>query len=135
VCKWGLEPVPSVVLFVNDEPLLMRAVTRELRGAFTCHCALGRSEAIPLLESEPVDYVVADFLLADGNGVDLLREVAQRWPRCRRLLVSAHLDQSEFQAAQAAGLVHALLRKPWGPGELLQTLQQLDARRPRSDAS
>jgi DNA-binding NtrC family response regulator len=126
-------PVQSAVLFVDDERLLARAVQRELRGHFDCEVALGRAEALPLLEARDFDFVVADFLLADGNGVDLLREVAQRWPRCRRILISAHLDLSPFQSAQAAGLMHALLRKPWGPGELLQTLQALAARRPRVD--
>jgi DNA-binding NtrC family response regulator len=127
--------VLSSVLFVNDEALLARAVQRELRGHFECQVALGRSDALPLLEAQDFDFVVADFLLADGNGVDLLREVAGRWPRCRRILVSAHLDLSPFESAQAAGLMHALLRKPWGPGELLHTLQGLDARRPRLDSA
>ena len=117
------------VLFVDDEPLLGRAVERELRGHFECVLSPRCADALALLPQRPYDFLVADFLLPDGNGVDLLREVAQRWPRCRRVLVSAHLHGTQFQSAQAAGLLHALLRKPWGPDELLHTLQELDARR------
>ncbi len=123
------------VLFVDDEPLLGRAVERELRGHFLCALSPRCTDSLALLQDRAFDFLVADFLLPDGNGVNLLREVAQRWPRCRRVLVSAHLHQSQFQSAQAAGLVHALLRKPWGPDELLHTLQGLDARRPRPDTS
>ena len=123
------------VLFVDDEPLLGRAVQRELRGHFDCAVSPCLNDALTLLQRQGVDFLVADFLLPDGNGVDLLRQVAQRWPRCRRVLVSAHLDHTQFQSAQAAGLLHALLRKPWGPDELLHTLQGLDARRPRLDST
>lgn len=123
------------VLFVDDEPLLGRAVERELRGHFDCALSPRCTDTLALLQHRSFDFLVADFLLPDGNGVNLLREVAQRWPRCRRVLVSAHLDHTEFQSAQAAGLVHALLRKPWGPDELLRTLQGLDARRPRVDST
>ena len=122
------------VLFVDDEPLLARAVERELRGHFLCALSPRCADSLALLQHRAYDFLVTDFLLPDGNGVNLLREVAQRWPRCRRVLVSAHLDHTQFQGAQAAGLVHALLHKPWGRDELLHTLQGLDARRPRLDS-
>ena len=37
-----------------------------------------------LLDRVSVDVVVSDFMMPGMNGIELLREVAAKWPRARR---------------------------------------------------
>jgi CheY-like chemotaxis protein len=75
-------------------------------------------EALHALETAGFDVVVADHDLGPGpTGLDLLRQVAQRWPRCGRVLHAA-APPPEARAALAEGVVHAVAQRPVSAGEL-----------------
>jgi DNA-binding NarL/FixJ family response regulator len=102
------------ILYVDDEPLAVRAVVRDLRTlegvaitGLTC-----ATEAVDLVRQEPFDLVLSDFAMPDLDGVDLLAEVYKLRPDARRLLLTASPDDPKVRAALQEGLVEVVLAKP-----------------------
>lgn len=103
----------ATVLVVDDEPLMRRALARELRSAYTVLEAASVEEAMALLErAEPVCAVVTDLNMEGGTGRELLEVVQRRDPLCARVLVSAVARPQVGEECQT------FVRKPWHDGEL-----------------
>jgi DNA-binding NarL/FixJ family response regulator len=56
-------------------------------------------------EHEGADLLLVDLGLPDGTGLDLMREVHQRWPQCDMLVVSMFGDEANVLASIEAGAV------------------------------
>ena len=118
----------GTVLVVDDEPAVLNAMVRALRGHGRVLPAEDVDEALRLLRSEAVDIVLADYRMPGGTGEDLFRAMSRDWPHVRRALVSgtppAHLDR-----LLAEGLVELFLAKPWTLDDLLAAVNKLSAPR------
>jgi len=87
--------VPSVrpprrarLLLVDDEPELLRALTRALRRDAEITVAHSAAEAIEVLESgETFDLVLSDLMMPDGTGMELHGRIARDWPDLSRHMV------------------------------------------------
>lgn len=114
------------ILLVDDVRLVLTSLRRVLERAgfhvFACESA---TEALALLEREPVDVVVSDFMMPGMNGIEMLQEVAPRWPRVRRCLLTAQAEKELLEASLADGLLHAAFTKPWDNRSLVEELKQL----------
>lgn len=106
-------PDPEIrVLFVEDD-LRLRTVMMMVAEPFCrpigVSCA---AEAIARLEPEDIDVVIADLRLGAGkSGLWLLQEVATRWPRLRRCLVSGKVPDDR-------GAAHVFMLKPLSVADL-----------------
>jgi len=116
------------ILVVDDVRLVLASLRRLLeRAGFQVATAESGAAALALLEKEPVDMVVADFMMPGMNGIELLRVVAQRWPRARRAMLTAQADQELLDRSLADGLLHAAFTKPWSNKDLVDALKALAA--------
>jgi CheY-like chemotaxis protein len=116
------------ILVVDDVRLVLASLRRLLeRAGFQVATAESGAAALALLEKEPVDLVVADFMMPGMNGIELLRVVAQRWPRARRAMLTAQADQELLDRSLADGLLHAAFTKPWSNKDLVDALKALAA--------
>jgi DNA-binding NtrC family response regulator len=80
---------PITVLFVDDEPGVLRGIRRSLLGCpFEVLTASSGSEALALLSDRPVDVVVSDLDMPEMTGIELLRAVRDRWPRVLRMVLT-----------------------------------------------
>jgi len=126
----------ATVLVVEDEEVnraLLRAILAPGTGPVLDNPVLGRMaivEAASLaaaraaLAETPVDVVLLDVRLPDGNGLDLARDLATATSRPRIVVLSASVLPAERQAALDAGC-DAFLGKPFAPRELLDLLTRL----------
>jgi len=83
------------VLVVEDMDLLREFNRSFLQTAgMTVLTAANGREALDLLEreTEPVDLLFTDFSMPGMNGIELIEQVAARWPKMRRVLASGCLD-------------------------------------------
>jgi HD-like signal output (HDOD) protein len=118
------------ILFVDDEPLVLKGLQRTLRKmrnewgmAFT---ASGR-EALDILSKQPVDVIVSDLKMPEMDGMQLLTEVRTQYPHVVRIILSGHLEHElTLQSVQYA---HQNLSKPCDSEILKQTLAKLFALR------
>jgi len=125
-------PQPNSVqcLVVDDEPRLRRVLVRLLEGeGFTCREAGSGTEALEMLQQEPVPLVISDLRMPQMDGVTLLREIVSRWPDTAVVVVTA---VAEVESAVACLQLGALdyVAKPFHLDEVrARVMQALDKRR------
>ena len=116
----------SVILYVEDvapnRALLRAVVQRATDPAVRASKLLEAPDlatARQVLSSEPVDLVLLDVRLPDGNGLDLARDIRGGVdPRPEVIVMSASVLPSERDAALETG-ARAFLSKPYAPSELV----------------
>ncbi|MEK6622283.1 MAG: response regulator [Planctomycetota bacterium] len=109
------------ILFVDDEPKLLQGLQRMLRSMrheWDMAFASGGREALELLEQAPYDVIVTDMRMPGMDGVQLLKEVVERFPMLVRIILSGQTDQEAFLSSSS--IVHQFLSKPCDT-ELLKT--------------
>ncbi len=122
----GAEPSRPVVLAVDDEPSVARAVERDLRRRYGQDYRVLRAEsgeeALELLREvtlrgTPVALLLVDQRMPRMSGVELLEQSLELAPQARRVLLTAYADtQAAIDAINRVSLDHYLL-KPWDPPE------------------
>jgi thioredoxin reductase (NADPH) len=115
-----------VLLTVDDDPAVSRAVARDLRRRYGQEYRVLRAESGAdalsalrelALRGEPVAAVLADYRMPQMDGVELLEQAMDLFPTARRVLLTAYADTSAaIRAINDVDLDHYLL-KPWNPPE------------------
>jgi two-component system KDP operon response regulator KdpE len=112
----------GLILVVDDEPQILRALTTNLRGAgYEVVRAATAEEALAAAATRPPDAVVLDLVLPDGSGVDVCREL-RTWSSVPIVILSAFGEEGQKVAALDAG-ADDYVTKPFGMGELLARLR------------
>ena len=76
------------------------------------------------------DLVIMDLAFPDGNGIDAIRQVRERYPACTVVVLSGSPDaQNKVAVATAAGAV-AFLRKDQPVAAIFDALDRIAAGRP-----
>lgn len=112
---------PSVLL-VEDDDGVRRSTQLLLHGQgyqVRAHSVAAASLADPA--AVDADYLVADYCLPDGNGIQLLRDLHARGWRGRAVLMTGYPSPALTVEAEASGYA-ALLEKPLRSHELLGAL-------------
>jgi thioredoxin reductase (NADPH) len=115
-----------VLLSVDDDPGVSRAVARDLRRRYgeefrVLRASSGREALDALrelkLRGDTVTALLADYRMPQMNGIDFLEKAMDLFPRARRALLTAYADTDA--AIQAINLVDVdfYLLKPWDPPE------------------
>jgi diguanylate cyclase (GGDEF)-like protein len=115
------------ILYVDDEPHNLDAFRRALRGAdFVAgvHVASTPSEAIAILEKQPISALVTDQRMPEMTGTELLARILERWPDPVRLVLTGYTDVADILDAINRGHVYFFITKPWDPHELTLTLRR-----------
>jgi thioredoxin reductase (NADPH) len=115
-----------VLLSVDDDPGVSRAVARDLRRRygedFRVLRASSAGEALDALRElklrgDAVAALLADYRMPQMNGIEFLEQAMDLFPRARRALLTAYADTDA--AIQAINVVDVdfYLLKPWDPPE------------------
>ncbi len=113
------------LLFVDDEPAVLRSVERLMRTAEpTWDLAFVPSgdAAIQEMEARPVDVIVSDLLMPEMDGATLLTYVQDNHPEVVRLVLSA-LASPEL-VFRTVPVAHQFLTKPFEPMNFRAKLRQ-----------
>ncbi|MGY1631334.1 FAD-dependent oxidoreductase [Geodermatophilus sp. SYSU D01186] len=115
-----------VLLSVDDDPGVSRAVARDLRRRygedFRVLRAASADEGLSALRElklrgDPVAVLLADYRMPEMNGIDFLERAMDLFPHARRALLTAYADTDAAIAAINVVDVDSYLLKPWDPPE------------------
>ncbi len=102
-----------VVLFVDDDAGNRQAFHAAFRHHMQVLLAADLHEAWLQLTSHEVHVVIADQRMPNTTGSELLTLVKERFPKVRRMLVTAYADLEAIIDAVNNGGVSKYFAKPW----------------------
>lgn len=115
-----------VLMTVDDDPGVSRAVARDLRRRYGREFRVVRAESGAdaldalrelTLRGECTAAILADYRMPGMNGVEFLEQAMDIVPRARRALLTAYADtDAAIRAINVVDVDHYLL-KPWEPPE------------------
>jgi thioredoxin reductase (NADPH) len=125
-----------VLMTIDDDPEVLRAIERDLRGRYSDRYRVMRANsgdaALTTLRelkarNNPVALLLADQRMPHMDGVDFLSKAMDIHPLAKRALLTAYADTSAAIEAINEARVHYYLMKPWDPPEekLFPTLDDL----------
>ena len=115
-----------VLLTVDDDPEVLRAIERDLRSRYSNRYRVMRansgSAALDTLRdlkarNNPVALLLADQRMPQMDGVGFLAEAMEMHPQAKRALLTAYADTNAAIDAINEARVHYYLMKPWDPPE------------------
>lgn len=124
------ENLKKRILFVDDEPMVLKGLQRTLRkmrDAWEMAFASSAQEALAILDNNPMDVIISDMKMPEMDGTQLLAQVKQRHPHVVRLILSGHVEQET--TIKSVQFAHQCLSKPCDVEVLKQTLAKLFALR------
>jgi len=105
----------NTVLVIDDELTITRALEYQLpRLGYGVQTGESAADLWRQLESAPPDVVILDVMLPDGNGVDLLPEVKERYPALPVIVLTGHATVDIAVEAMKRG-AYDFLTKPIDP--------------------
>ncbi|NDJ61684.1 MAG: FAD-dependent oxidoreductase [Chloroflexi bacterium] len=115
-----------VILSLDDDPEVLRAVERDLRREFGREYRVMRAnsgaDALDALEkiklrNDPVALFLVDQRMPEMTGVDFLGKALPLFPDAKKVLLTAYADtNAAIEAINSIKLDHYLM-KPWDPPE------------------
>jgi thioredoxin reductase (NADPH) len=113
-----------VLLTVDDDPDVSRALARDLRQQYSQDYRIRRAEsgaeALDALKElklrdEQVGLLLADHRMPEMTGVEFLEQSRKFYPKARRVLLTAYADTDAAIGAINRADVDYYLLKPWDP--------------------
>jgi thioredoxin reductase (NADPH) len=115
-----------ILLTVDDDPSVSRAVARDLRRRYGAEYRILRADngtdgldliRQVMLRGERIAAILADYRMPRMNGIDFLEAAMDLVPEARRALLTAYADTDAAIAAINVVDVDHYLLKPWEPPE------------------
>ncbi len=115
-----------VLLAIDDDPEVLRAVERDLRRKYGSQYRVIRadsaSSALDALKqlrvrNEDVALLLTDQRMPDTNGVEFLEQAIPLYPEAKRVLLTAYADTDAAIRAINGAKIDYYLTKPWDPPE------------------
>ncbi|RMG35224.1 MAG: EAL domain-containing protein [Gammaproteobacteria bacterium] len=116
---------PAHILIVDDDDR-MRESVRDLLSihGHRCELAAGARQALDLLEDHSFDLVLLDIKMPGMNGLDLLKELAGKYPDISVIMVSGETSFENMTKVMRLGAAD-FLRKPYSPADLLYSIDSV----------
>ncbi len=101
------------ILLVDDDPMLLAGLKRQLRREFEVFTAGGAQEALAVMgDSGPFSVVISDFRMPGMNGIELLSRVKDLNPDTVRMMLTGSTDLSTAVQAVNEGNIFQFHLKP-----------------------
>lgn len=110
------------VLFVDDDPNILRAIRRNLHGKFKICIAETIEDAIDKVNNFTFPVIVSDMKMPVMNGADFLILVKETQPQAIRILLTGESGLEEAIKAINESDIYKFLKKPCPTERLIETI-------------
>ncbi len=124
----GMENLNEVILLVDDELEIRQMILDYLKDndGYTVYEAANGPEALEILSRIHVDLVLSDINMPVMKGFDLLKEVKDRYPSVKRVLITAYNVEDYFEMAMKYDIGNIFVKTtPFNFAELSSILNKL----------
>ena len=120
-----------VVLFVDDEENVLRALKRLLRrDGYRILTASSGKEGLERLAENEVHLVISDQRMPEMSGTEFLAKVKEKYPDVLRICLTGYTEVDAITEAINKGHIYKFFLKPWNDQnlqlEIRQALEQYD---------
>ena len=116
----------TFILFVDDEPLVVKVVRSIFERSGICHVtASGAAEAEALFDEhgDKITLLVTDVVMPQVNGRELCERLRAKRPSLPVIFVSGYVDDPELIETLGDSAQGPLLEKPFRPSDRLEAIQ------------
>ncbi|MCJ8501487.1 ATPase, T2SS/T4P/T4SS family [Desulfatitalea alkaliphila] len=112
------------VLFVDDEPNVLKAMLRVFRQEnYRLLTAGSADQALAMMQTHsPVQVVISDHRMPGMSGAELLKQIKDEYPATIRIMLTGYADVDAVMGAVNEGAVYKFITKPWNDHDLRLTV-------------
>jgi DNA-binding NarL/FixJ family response regulator len=115
------------ILVVDDHPLVresLKTIIHREPDLTVCGEAEDREQALELAASAEPHLVVVDLTLKDSHGLELIKDLGNRWPKIKILVLSMQ-DESLYAERVIRAGARGYITKQEAPGKILQAIREI----------
>ncbi|BBI33568.1 response regulator transcription factor [Cohnella abietis] len=116
------------VLLVDDEANVLESMENLVpwadHGVGKVFKAASGAEALAVMEGNIIDIVISDINMPEMSGLELVKQIKDRWKRARCILLTGHADFEYARQAISHNIAGYLL-KPISDDEIVASLQMV----------
>ncbi len=111
------------ILFVDDEPHILEALSQLFDSMYDVHTANSGAEAIEYVRQTPdVAIVVSDQRMPQMKGIDVLKAIKDISPDTVRILLTGYADADAILDSVNVGEVFRYVKKPWSTEQIREVM-------------
>lgn len=111
------------ILCVDDEQLILNALTALLRLRYNVITTTNAREAVEILKSTDISVVISDQRMPEMLGTDFLKIAKKVSPHTTRILLTGFSDLGAIISTVNDSEVYRFLTKPWSNAEVLSIVR------------
>ncbi|MFH2066707.1 MAG: response regulator [Pseudomonadota bacterium] len=113
------------ILVVDDEKNIRLTISQSLESLeIPVQTAVNGEEALGKLRKTPFGLVFLDLKMPGIDGMEVLRQIKDDWPKIRVIIITAHGTIKSAVEAMKLGAVD-FIQKPFSPGEIRELATQV----------
>jgi response regulator RpfG family c-di-GMP phosphodiesterase len=114
-----------VVLLVDDEPLPLSLIARELQSTCDVYTAASAEEAGLHVAAQDFDVIVCDHMMTGEQGISFLMRMMEKHPATRRILMTGYTSPEFIARSTALAGLSACLVKPMKTAEVADVVRKV----------
>lgn len=112
------------VLYIDDEEHNLTSFRAAFRRTFQVFVTTEPSEAVRILEENPIEVVISDQKMPTLSGVEFFELIMPEHPNPVRMLLTGHADIDAVIDAINKGQIYKYISKPWNEAELKRLVEE-----------
>jgi DNA-binding NtrC family response regulator len=111
------------ILVLDDDPIIRNLLRSMLKGKVNVKVAEKPSVAFAIMNEDPVDVLISDFMLPEMDGLEVLAKVKEDYPDIEVIMISSEGDMNTVIGALRKGAVD-YFKKPFKADDLWVAIER-----------
>ncbi|MCI4624851.1 MAG: response regulator [Candidatus Magnetoovum sp. WYHC-5] len=114
-----------IILCIDDEQDVLDSLYDTFMNRYEVKTATNGQEAMRIFDESDISIVITDQRMPDMEGTKILKQINEKKPTCKKILLTGYSDISAAIDAINTGSIDRYFNKPWDNEELLMVVEYL----------